>query len=190
MDKIATILNYWFEGIDDLTPIDRKKLPFKKWFLKDEKVDTEIRQQFESDLLNAAEGQYKDWEERIEGRLALVILFDQFSRNMYRDMEKMYAFDAMALELTLRTMNQGSDHKLLLIQRAFLYLPLMHFEDLKLQQKSVESYTQLVEESKIKNADNTHYYEYTLKYAKEHYDTIAQFGRFPYRDAILKRAVR
>jgi len=106
---------------------------------------------------------------------------------MYRDTARMYAYDALALELTLRTMNQGCEHDLSLIQRAFLYMPLMHFEDLKLQKLSVERFKKLVEESKVKNPGNTHYYEYNLKYAKGHHDTVARLGRFPHRDAILKR---
>lgn len=190
MDKINTILNYWFHGIDDQTPTDRNVLPFKQWFLQDEQMDNEIRRLFESDLENATRGEYKDWENQTEGRLALILLYDQFSRNMYRDSEKMYAYDALALELTLRTIDQGKDCELMLIQRAFLYLPLMHFEDLKLQQMSVEYFTKLIKESKVKNPRNASYYEYTLKYAQEHYETIEKFGRFPYRDAILKREVQ
>ena len=187
MDRINIILNYWFHGIDDQTPADRKALPFRKWFVKDEEVDWEIRKLFETDLAKAAQGEYKHWEHSPEGRLALVLLYDQFSRNMFRGTEQMYAYDALALELTLRTISQRKDREFMLIERAFLYLPLMHFEDLKPQQMSVDCFTQLVEESKIKAPGNTSYYEYTLKYAREHHDTIAKYGRFPYRDGILKR---
>jgi len=190
MDRIDIILDYWFHGVDDTTAIDKNALPFKKWFKKDAKVDEEIRQQFESDLVKAAQGECKDWEDSAKGRLALILLYDQFSRNMYRDTERMYAYDALALELTLRTINQGGEQDLSLIQKTFLYMPLMHFEDPKLQQLSVECFKKLVEESKIKNPRNTHYYQYNLKYAQEHHDTVARFGRFPHRDAILKRAAQ
>jgi len=190
MNKIGHILDFWFEGIDDSTAINIKNNPFKKWFLKDEKLDEEIRRQFEADLLKAARGEHKDWEGTPQGRLALIILFDQFSRNMFRDREQMYAYDAMALELTLRTIDQGKDQELMLIERAFLYLPLMHFEDVKLQQRSVQCFTKLVEESRVKNAGNTHYFEYSLKHAKEHHNTVARHGRFPHRDAILNRKVQ
>jgi len=181
-------LNYWFEGVNDSTLINKKALPFKKWFIKDKKVDEGIREQFEPDLTKAADGEHKDWEESAKGRLALIILYDQFSRNMYRDMPRMYAYDALALNLTLRTIDQRRDYELSLIQRVFLYMPLMHFEDPTLQQLSVRCFTNLVEESKAKTPDNTHYYEYTLKYAREHHDTVIRFGRFPHRDAILNRA--
>ena len=144
-----------------------------------------IRRKFEADLLKAAEGGYKDWENSPRGRLALIILFDQFSRNIYRDTEKMYAADALALALMLRVVDQDKDQELMLIERAFLYLPLMHCEDVQLQQRSVECFTRLVEEIKITNADNAHYYEYSLKHAKEHHDTVAKFDRFPNLDVIL-----
>lgn len=186
-DKIDIILNYWFDSIDDSTAIDKNTLPFKKWFTKDTKTDEEIRRWFEEDLIKAAGGEYKDWEDSPQGRLALILLYDQFSRNMYRETEKMYAYDVLALELTLRTINQAKEQDLTLIRRAFLYMPLMHSEDPEIQQLSVEYFNKLVEESKIEIPANTHYYEYTLKYAQEHCNTVTQFGRFPYRDAILKR---
>jgi len=188
-DRVRSILDFWFEGINDSTAINIKNDPFKKWFVEDAKVDQAIRQQFEGNLLKAAEGKYKDWEGTSQGRLALIILFDQFSRNIYRDTEQMYAYDALALELALRTIDQGKDQELMLIERAFLYLPLMHFEDVTLQQLSVENFTKLVEEARAKNADNIHYYEYSLKHAKEHHDTVAEHGRFPHRDGILNRNI-
>ncbi len=189
MDKTDIILDYWFESVNDTMAIDRKALPFKKWFIKDQRIDEEIRAQFEGDLTKAAEGEYKDLEGSAKGRLALVLLYDQFSRNIYRDTPRMYAYDALALDLTLRTVDQGWDHELPLIQRTFLYMPLMHFEDSTLQKLSVKCFTGLVEESKAKNPANTYYYEYTLKYAQEHHDTVIQFGRFPHRDTILNRSV-
>ena len=189
MNKIDTILDYWFEGVDDKTKIDVKNMPFKKWFIKNEKMDEEIRRQFESDILAAADGQYKGWEDTARGRLALIILFDQFSRNMYRDTAQMYAYDPLALKLTLGALGQDKEQELLLIERTFLYMPLMHSEDLKRQQLSLKCFSRLVAESKVKNPDNMHYYEYTLKYAQEHHDTVAQSGRFPHRDSILSRVV-
>jgi len=187
-DRINAILDYWFEGVDDSTAIDIKNTPFKKWFVKDEKVDQDIRRQFESDLIKAGAGKYKKWEEVLQGRLALIILFDQFTRNMYRDTENMYAYDAVAVELTQRTIHENSDKDLMLIERAFFYLPLMHSEDAQLQQQSVDCFAKLVEEVKAKNSNNAHYYEYSLKHAKDHYGTVSEHGRFPHRDAILNRS--
>ena len=185
--RSTAILDFWFEGVNDESVIDIKSLPYKKWFVKDVAFDKEIRHNFEDDLQKAADGAYKEWEQTPQGRLALIILFDQFSRNIYRDSEKMYAFDAIALELTLRTMEEGLDRQLMLIERAFFYLPLMHFEDVELQKKSVQNFEELVKEVKTKNADNAHYFEYSLKHAIEHHDTVAEHGRFPHRDSLLNR---
>lgn len=187
MNRMDSILLYWFEGIDDSALIKTKELPFRKWFVNDKNVDSEIQSQFEPDLLKASEGAYKSWEDTSKGRLVLIILLDQFSRNIYRDTEKMYAFDPLALVLTLRTLKEGKDKELLLIHRAFLYLPLMHSENIKMQQLSIKHYRELVEKSRDKNKN---YYENTLKYAQEHHKTVAQFGRFPHRDVILKRTVQ
>jgi len=187
VSRIDDILDFWFEGIDDTTAIDTKAMPFKKWFMQDPVFDEEIRARFEPDLAKAAAGGYQDWEVTAGGRLALVIVFDQFPRNMYRGRARMYAYDRMALDLTRRTMGEGMDRAMPLIQRAFLYLPLMHSEDMTIQQLSVELYKGLVEESKNTAQGNTHYYVYTLRYAQEHHDTIAASGRFPYRDKIRNR---
>ena len=189
MDRIKTILDFWFEGVGDATPIATNKMPFKKWFAQDKALDDEIRRQFEPDLVKAANGEFKDWEQTAEGRLALIILFDQFSRNTHRGSAKMYAYDAQALELAMRTIKEGKENEYSLIHRAFLYLPLMHSENLSVQKLSVERYQNLVEESRQVNPSNTHYYEYTLKYAVEHHDTVAASGCFPYRDKVLKRTV-
>lgn len=187
-DCINTILDFWFEGIDDQTLIDNKAQPFKKWFKKSLEFDEEIRRQFEPDLEKAAQGEYKMWEDSPAGRLALILLYDQFSRNMYRDTPRMYAYDALALELTLRTIREGGEFQLSLIQRTFLYMPLMHFESPDMQKLSVECFQKLVEESKAKTPANTHYFEGTLKYARQHRDTIVQSGRFVHRDVILGRS--
>lgn len=185
--RIQAILEFWFEGIDDSTPADRQKNPFKKWFLQDKQFDDLIREEFESDLTHAAQGKNRDWESDALGRLALIILFDQFSRNIFRDAPHMYAFDHLALALALKMIRGGQDTTYLLIHRAFIYLPLMHAEDTGIQNLSVEQYTGLVELSKKKCPRNTPYYEYTLQYARDHHAAILTDGRFLYRDRILNR---
>ncbi len=181
------ILNFWFEGVTDETPINKNALPFSKWFVQDEELDKEIKQKFEGVLLKAKEGQLKDWEVSAQGRLALVILFDQFFRNMYRDTPEMYATDALALDLSLRTIKDQMDQSLPLIYRVFLYTPLMHTENLTTQSLSVQSFEKLTQEVRIKYPDNAHYFEYNLKFARRHLSIIVQFGRFPHRNAILNR---
>ena len=187
IERIGTILDYWFEGVDDSTLISNKELPFRKWFLKDTKLDEDIRQEFESDLLKASEGKYVEWENSAQGVMALVILYDQFTRNMYRDTDRMYAYDSVAVELVLKNIKEKKDLDLMLIERAFFYLPLMHSEDQKLQGFSVECFTKLLEVSKALNPANTHYYMNSLRHAKEHQMAVNKFGRFVHRDVLLGR---
>jgi uncharacterized protein (DUF924 family) len=181
------ILQYWFEGVDDSVLINKNKPPFNKWFFAGEKIDDEIRRKFKVDLEKASRGELRAWEKDPRERLALIILFDQFSRNMFRHTAQMYEYDPQALELSQRTIKEGSQKNLQLIERVFLYMPLMHTEDLKLQQLSVDKFVELVEGSKNECPANTSYFEYNLKYALKHQETIERFGRFPQRNVILKR---
>ena len=138
MTDSASILNFWFEGVTDETPINKGVMPFRKWFSKNEKFDQEIRERFGSDLSAAREGKYRSWENSAGGRLALIILFDQFSRNMFRNDPKMFECDSSALALTLLTIRDGWEGQLSLIERTFLYMPLMHSEDINVQKASLE----------------------------------------------------
>ena len=187
MDRIAIILQFWFEGVKDTDTFDKSKNPFKKWFIKDKKFDDEICLSFEADLIKASNGKYVNWEATVEGRLALILLFDQFSRNMYRESPLMFAFDDLALDLSQRSIGESVDKKLSLVQRVFLYLPLMHAEDLIMQDLCVAKMKEMIEESKKKCPPNTHYFQYTLEYAYRHHNIIKEFGRFPHRNEILQR---
>lgn len=187
MDKIPAILQFWFEGVDDSTLIDKGKRPFSKWFRVDKGLDQEIRERFESDLNNALTGKYQDWEKSPQGSLALILLYDQFTRNMYRDTPGMYVGDAPARELTLRLTSGRKEHTLYFVERVFVYMPLMHAEDIQAQRLSAQYFRELAEESKDKNPGNTHYYNYSLDYANRHRAIIKRFGRFPHRNKILGR---
>ena len=187
MDRIQSILQFWFEGVDDLTPIDKGKRPFSKWFKGSKALDQEIRSRFEDDLNNARAGKYKEWEQSPRGTLALILFYDQFTRNMYRDTPRMYMADAPARELTLQLTSGQRERTLNLIERVFVYMPLMHAEDIQAQRLSVGYFAELVEESRGKNPGNTHYYRYSLDYANRHRAIIDRFGRFPHRNKILGR---
>ncbi|MFA5059698.1 MAG: DUF924 family protein [Candidatus Omnitrophota bacterium] len=188
MERMNAILNFWFENISDETHIDKNKMPFKKWFMKDKNFDAQIKKEFEPDLGLVKSGGYKMWEKSSRGRLALIILCDQLSRNMYRDSSRMFETDPLALELSLRSVNDRSDEELRLIERVFLYMPFQHAEDLKIQEISLKVFSELVQEVRIKNPGNVSYYEYTLQFAKRHFDIIKRFNRFPHRNKILGRA--
>ena len=188
MEIIQSILNFWFEGVDDATFINKNKPPFRKWFAKDISFDGEIKDRFEGDVAEAAQGRYRAWEKTPEGKLALIILFDQFSRNIYRDTEEMYAFDALAQKLALSMIANNEHAALPLIQQVFVYMPLMHAEDRELQKLSVRCFERLVETSRQGKPDNSAYFEYHLKYARRHFDIVERFGRFPHRNRTLERA--
>ena len=187
MNRIQAILQFWFESIDDTTPIDKGKQPFSKWFRAGKALGREIRQRFEPDLNNALGRECREWERSPRGALALALLYDQFTRGMYRDTPKMYMADALARELTLRLTSGRKERALDLIERVFVYMPLMHAEDIQVQRLSVGYFTELVGESRGKNPGNTHYYSYSLDYANRHCAIVERFGRFPHRNKILGR---
>ncbi len=155
MSLPADILAFWFEGVDDSTPIDKGKRPFNKWFKTSKALDQEIRERFEPDLDSALIGEYKKWEESTQGALTLILLYDQFPRNMYRATPRMYTGDTLARGLTLRLTMERKERALKLIEGTFIYMPLMHAEDLESQKLSVQCFAGLAEESKKKNPDNT-----------------------------------
>lgn len=187
MDKIKEILDFWFEGIDDKTPINKNASPFKKWFVKDPKFDQLIRDKFEKDLEAAQEGIFKSWENSPQGVLALILLFDQFSRNLTRDSPRAFACDHLALKLAQEMVKEGTDKDLPLIYRVFVYMPFMHAENLEIQNLGVKCFEELVTDSKKIIPQNTLYFEYNLSYSRKHQEIIQQFGRFPHRNTVLNR---
>ena len=187
MSSPQDILQFWFDNLSDDQKIDKKSPVVKKWFTASPRIDEEIRARFENDYFAARRGELREWEKSPQDRLALIILFDQFSRNIYRNTPKAFESDALALDLTLNSLKEEFDQKLSLVQRIFMYMPLMHAEDLKMQALSVQEFTNLVEDSKIRSPQNTFYFEYNLDYARRHYEIISRFGRFPHRNKILGR---
>lgn len=188
MDRAEEIRRFWFDGLDDSGMVDAKKPPASRWFRADRQFDDEIRRRFEQDLKKARAGRYKDWQASPAGALALILLFDQFPRNIYRNTPAMYEDDARALKIVLEGLKDKSDRKLPLIERVFFYMPLQHAEDLQIQELSVRCFETLVSDSRGISPQNTGYFEYNLVYARRHHEIIERFGRFPHRNRILGRA--
>ena len=157
----------------------------RRWFLGSAALDAEISSRFGPAVQRAMQGELTDWEAPLHSRLALVILLDQFSRNVFRGTARAFNGDARARQLTLQTLVQHEDRQLPWVGRVFLYMPLMHAEDLALQEQSVACFAQLVASApdalKPKLQGN-------LDFALQHQAIIARFGRFPYRNAVLGRA--
>ncbi|MCA9405315.1 MAG: DUF924 domain-containing protein [Candidatus Omnitrophica bacterium] len=187
MERIQRILDFWFEDLTDDKPVVPGQGAAKKWFKKSDDTDNEIRQKFEGDIIRARKRKYDAWMETPEGMLALIIVLDQFSRNVYRDTPKAFENDLKVLEYALMAIKKGFDKKVTMIQRQFIYMALMHAENLAVQKKCVECFEDLLEEAEEKKSPAAGYFKNNLSYASRHYDIIKRFNRFPHRNEILGR---
>jgi uncharacterized protein (DUF924 family) len=177
----AELIDAWFgETLDDPETIPKR---MGWWFSADEQRDAELRNRFEDLVSRCAGGQLYRWLDDPEGRLALVLALDQLPRNLYRGTPAAFAFDAHTAAMCLAAAQTGQDQVLQPIQRAFLYMPLQHFEDLQAQEAGVALYERLAEDTN----PVSFYREGFLPFARQHRDIIAQFGRFPHRNRILNR---
>jgi len=173
------VLAFWF-GPPGSAPLSSST----KWWTKDAAFDQEIGARFGSTMTAAAAGELDAWKSTPRGRLALVILLDQFSRNVYRGHARSFAQDARARDLALEALDSGEDRQLEPIERAFLYMPLMHAENADLQRKCIAAFERLCD---VAPADLQKYTANNLDYAKKHAEIIERFGRFPHRNEILGR---
>ncbi len=176
------ILTYWFGRVEQtvVPSEDRARI----WFAENEQIDEEVKQKFASDLSSATEGHYADWQDSVRGQLALIIIFDQFTRHIHRGTPLAFAGDKQALAICTRGMENEIDHNLSLIERVFYYFPLMHAEDLSYQQSSLRAYENLVQ---LSLPETKVIYESFFKFANHHYNIVHRFARFPQRNAILGR---
>ncbi|WP_420422009.1 DUF924 family protein [Simkania sp.] len=176
------ILSFWFGQLENSYEWDAEKA--KRWFNGNEAFDQTIDEAFGNDLLLASSGVYEELEKSPKGMLALIILFDQFPRNIFRGTPQAFQFHRLAEELTLKGIEAGFDRELFPIERQFFYLPLMHSENRDYQELSLQIFQQLTEEADERNRD---YFLHVESYAKHHYEIVQKFGRFPHRNAILDR---
>ncbi|RCK51136.1 membrane protein [Thalassospira profundimaris] len=158
------ILHFWF-----------KELTKKQWFEKDTALDRHISERFADYHAAATRGELFDWRKTAKGRLAEIIILDQFSRNMYRDQPQSFASDAMALVLAQEAVRTKADQALSNMQhRLFLYMPYMHSE------------SDIIHEVALTLFDQPGLEE-NLDYEKRHKQIIDRFGRYPHRNEILGR---
>jgi uncharacterized protein (DUF924 family) len=164
MQRLATpdkVLAFWRDAGPD------------KWFSKDDAFDQACRDHFMPTYEAAARGDLNEWELTPEGALAVILLLDQFPRNMFRGTRQVYRTDPVALMAADRAIERGFDRKVEPELRRFFYLPFMHSESLRHQERSVTLNEALDEDS--------------FKWARHHHDIVARFGRFPHRNIILGR---
>lgn len=182
MSRATAILEYWF-GTLDAAGVPAPDVE-RRWFEGDARLDAEIRARFEADLRSAAAGRLVRWENEARGALALVLLFDQFPRNMYRGTPRAFLFDAHARAVAGRALDARHEVGLWPIERVFLYLPFEHSESAEDQAEAVRRFTALVDA--VPEEQRERFRDY-LYYAERHRDVIERFGRFPHRNAVLGR---
>lgn len=157
------VLDFWF--------VETKP---QQWFTKDEAFDARVRERFLETYLSIVRGETAEWRADPRGRLAEIIVLDQFSRNMFRGSPKSFEHDALALKLAEEAVQVGDDKKLLRKLRHFLYMPFMHSESRAVHKKAVWLFLSLL--SPI-----------TLWYELKHKKIIDRFGRYPHRNVVLGR---
>lgn len=183
MERAEEILKFWFGKVEESVLPTSKRTHL--WFGEDLEIDSNIRSHFAPDLEKAVLGEYKAWEESPRPTLALILLYDQFSRHVYRDTPLAYAQDHYALDLCLRGIEKQFDHLVNLIERAFFYFPLMHSENIEIQATSIRAYKILLD---LSFPEARGIFESLLDFALKHFDVIKRFGRFPERNKALNRA--
>jgi uncharacterized protein (DUF924 family) len=154
------------------------------WFGKSAANDQEVAERFADTLHAATAGHLDYWAETSRGRLALVIVLDQFPHHIHRNQPQSFATDPQALALSLSAVKDGEDRQLAAIERVFLYLPLEHAESNAMQDLSVSLFEMLARDAA---ADERTMFDNFLDYARQHRDVVARFGRFPHRNEILGR---
>lgn len=177
------LLSYWFGQLPgpDFFPEDKLTL----WFGQDPENNRQILNDFGQYLIDVGHGKYNNWRESPRGRLALIVLLDQIPRRIYRNQPREFMFDRMAEVLAIEGIQKGDDKRLYPVERVFFYLPLIHSEDLQMQNLGVLSYRTLFAES---SEELKGFIGDFLKSAMARQQIITRFGRFPERNAILGRA--
>jgi len=162
-DAIQEVLDFWYDENNA-----------KKWYNSTPEFDAEIKQRFETLWQQAADNKLNDWQESPAGSLALCILLDQFPLNMFRGEDKSFQTEAQSIEVSKAAIAKGFDDEIPSERVSFMYLPLMHSEELDDQNLSVACFEK-------------HALEENLRFAKHHRGLIEEFGRFPHRNKIMGR---
>jgi len=179
---IQRVLDFWFSDSElDSPQLDSR---MNRWFGASDALDDRIRREFGTLIESATTGRLDDWTETPRGRLALIILLDQFCRNIYRGTARAFAHDKKALKIAIEGTMAGDHKQLNAVERMFFFMPLQHAESLKIQEKSVSIFNALAE-----TVPGTLHETFltAAQFAELHRDIVAEFGRFPHRNAVLGR---
>jgi uncharacterized protein (DUF924 family) len=166
------VLEFWFGPLDEQGHVDAAHV--SRWWKKDPAFDAEVRSRFGALHEAVLRGERDRWLTTPRGRLAFIVVLDQFSRNMFRDSARAFAGDARAVEIALDGITAGVDGQLAAHERGFMYMPLMHSESLAVQDRCIALFEAANDAG-------------SAKFAERHRDIIRRFGRFPHRNAVLGR---
>ena len=180
--RIEDVLTFWFKEHALSAPqIDRR---MDIWFGADPIFDHEITKEFANDVELASAGKLDYWADSPRGRLALIIMIDQFRRNIYRSTAQAFSKDTTALKYCVEGAIKKHEQDLAPIEKVFFYMPLQHAESRKVQAKSVLLYERLIASASPTYRET---FETVLQFAELHKDIFDQFGRFPHRNTLLNR---
>ncbi|MDX1402942.1 MAG: DUF924 family protein [Woeseiaceae bacterium] len=180
--RIDEILTFWFREQSLSAPQIDARMDI--WFGDDPNFDAEIKKEFADDVEQASAGDLDHWAHESRGRLALILLLDQFRRNIFRGTPDAFKKDKAALKLCVEGATAKMDQKLSPIEKVFFYMPLQHSESLKVQRKSCEIFRHL---AKTASPTYKETFETSAQFAELHADIVERFGRFPHRNKILGR---
>jgi uncharacterized protein (DUF924 family) len=181
--KAKAILDYWFGDLDQTPEYFQKRMPF--WFMGGKSVDATIKKRFEKDVIKAVNGEYAEWEKSPRECLALIILLDQFSLNLYREAPRSYDQSKLAIPIAKRMIQKKTHLLLTPIERIFVYLPFEHGENMKSQNLSLKLFAEL---AKAAPPYAKAQFLGTLDYAKRHARVVKRYGRFPDRNEVYGRS--
>jgi uncharacterized protein (DUF924 family) len=171
---VRNVLDFWFGARGDPVSGTMRTV----WFEPNPEFDEEIRRRFADDVIDAGRGALDGLSATAEGVLTLVILLDQFPRNLFRDAARAFAYDSKARAVARLAVGLGLDKLLSPVERIFIYMPFQHSETIDDQIRSVALF---------KTLPVVPWRDEAIDYAVRHHDLIAQFGRFPHRNAVLGR---
>jgi len=177
-----SVLEFWFG--DDLDSCEATAARRLLWFGGDPSFDERIRDRFGGLPSRALRGGLDSWRQDARSSLALVLVLDQFPRNLYRGTAQGFAYDPSAKEVAVAALERRFDTQLAPLEATFLYLPLEHSEDIESQERCVSLFRNLLDRAPVNQRPQ---FELSLSYAIRHREVIRRFGRFPHRNAILGR---
>jgi len=178
----VAVLDFWFGAPGSASEIAGRQR--KLWFGKSPENDRAVIERFAATLAAATAGRLDHWLNTPRGRLARIVVLDQFPHHVHRGHGQSFAYDARSLALALDMIQRGEDARITPIERVFVYLPLEHAESIEMQDRSVALYEKLAHEAATAERQ---LFDGFLDYARKHRDVVARFGRFPHRNELLGR---